>query len=50
MSTYTVRAKPWKHGWELHIDGIGVTQSKNLASAEQMARDLLLRSARTPVR
>ena len=41
MSTYTVRAKPWKHGWELHIDGIGVTQSKNLASAEQMARDYI---------
>lgn len=41
MSTYTVRAKPWKHGWELHIDGIGVTQSKNLDSAEQMVRDYI---------
>lgn len=39
MSTYTVRAKRWKHGWELHIDGIGVTQSRNLAGAEQMVRD-----------
>jgi predicted XRE-type DNA-binding protein len=41
VSTYTVRAKRWKHGWELHIDGIGVTQSRNLASAEQMVRDYI---------
>lgn len=41
MSTYTVRAKRWKHGWELHIDGIGVTQSRNLAGAEQMVRDYI---------
>jgi len=39
MSTYTVRAKRWKHGWELHIDGVGVTQSRNLDGAEQMVRD-----------
>jgi hypothetical protein len=30
MSTYIVRAKRWKHGWELRIDGVGVTQSRNL--------------------
>jgi DNA-directed RNA polymerase specialized sigma24 family protein len=41
MSTYSVRAKPWKHGWELHIDGVGVTQSRNLAGAEQMVRDYI---------
>jgi predicted XRE-type DNA-binding protein len=41
MSTYTVRAKHWKNGWELHIDGIGVTQSRNLAGAEQMVRDYI---------
>lgn len=41
MSTYTVRAKRWKHGWELHIDGIGVTQSRNLGGAEQVARDYI---------
>jgi predicted XRE-type DNA-binding protein len=41
MSTYTVRAKRWKHGWELHIDGIGVTQSRNLGGAEQMVRDYI---------
>ena len=37
MSTYTVRAKRWKHGWELHIDGVGVTQSRNLADAAREA-------------
>ena len=39
MSTYTVHAKRWKHGWELHIDGVGVTQSRNLDGAEQMVRE-----------
>lgn len=41
MSTYRVRAKRWKHGWELHIDGVGVTQSRNLDGAEQMVRDYI---------
>lgn len=41
MNTYSVRAKRWKHGWELHIDGIGVTQSRNLDGAEQMVRDYI---------
>jgi hypothetical protein len=41
MSTYNVRAKRWKHGWELHIDGVGVTQSRNLDGAEQMVRDYI---------
>jgi DNA-directed RNA polymerase specialized sigma subunit len=41
VTTYTVRAKRWKHGWELHIDGIGVTQSRNLSGAEQMVRDYI---------
>ncbi len=41
MSTYTVRVKRWKHGWELHIEGIGVTQARNLDGAEQMVRDYI---------
>ena len=41
MSTYTVRAKRWAHGWELHIDGVGVTQSRSLGDAERMARDYI---------
>jgi hypothetical protein len=39
--TYTVAARRWKHGWELHIDGIGVTQSKTLATAASMVRDYI---------
>jgi len=38
---YNVTAKRWKHGWELHVEGIGVTQSKTLATAEQMVRDYI---------
>jgi hypothetical protein len=33
------RVYRWKHGWELHIDDVGVTQSRTLAGAEQMVRD-----------
>jgi hypothetical protein len=38
---YTVRAHRWARGWELHIDGIGVTQCKALRQAEAMARDYI---------
>lgn len=41
MKTYTVRAKRWARGWELHIDGIGVTQARNLGEAEGMVRDYI---------
>lgn len=34
-------AKRWKHGWELHIEGLGVTQSKTLATADAMVRDYI---------
>ena len=39
MTTYDVTARHWKHGWELNIDGVGVTQSRNLAEAQTMVRD-----------
>jgi len=43
--SYTVRAKRWRHGWELHISrgntAVGVTQSRTIASAEQVVRDYL---------
>lgn len=39
--TYTVTAKRWKHGWELHIDDVGVTQSRTLLDAEEMVRDYI---------
>lgn len=38
---YTVRAVPWAHGWELHIEGIGVTQSDSLKDADRQVRDYL---------
>jgi DNA-directed RNA polymerase subunit F len=41
MKTYKVRAKRWARGWELHIDGVGVTQSHSLRDAEGMARDYI---------
>ncbi len=41
MTTYRVRAKRWARGWELHIDGVGVTQSHGLADAEDMARSYI---------
>ena len=33
MSTYDVRAVPWAEGWELHVDGAGVTQVRTLDKA-----------------
>jgi hypothetical protein len=39
MTRYDVTARHWKHGWELHIDGVGVTQSRNLADAQTVVRD-----------
>lgn len=41
MSAYNVTAKRWTHGWELHVDGVGVTQTRTLASAEKIARDYI---------
>lgn len=39
--TYKVDAKRWEHGWELHVDGVGVTQSKSLHSARRVAREYI---------
>ena len=39
--TYTATAVPWTGGWELHVDGVGVTQVRVLAKAEQQVRDLI---------
>lgn len=41
VSYYKVTATRWEHGWELDIDGVGVTQSYSLADAERMVRDYL---------
>lgn len=41
MTTWTVHAKRWKRGWELCIDGVGVTQSRSLRDAPAMAADYI---------
>lgn len=46
--TYDVLAKRWRRGWELHISGIGVTQSRSLADAEAMARDYIALDLEVP--
>lgn len=38
---YMVRARRWLQGWELHIEDVGVTQARTLASGEQQVRDYL---------
>jgi hypothetical protein len=40
-ATYQVLARRWARGWELHIDGVGVTQSQSLSGAEEMVRDYI---------
>jgi DNA-directed RNA polymerase specialized sigma24 family protein len=40
-TAYQVTAKRWRKGWELHVPGVGVTQSDTLATAEGMVRDYL---------
>lgn len=37
--TYTVKARRWDGGWELHIEDLGVTQVADLADAEEMVLD-----------
>jgi predicted XRE-type DNA-binding protein len=39
--TYRAEAVRWDKGWEVHIEGVGVTQSHTLAGTEQAARDYI---------
>lgn len=41
MTTYHVTAKRWELGWELHVSGVGITQSSSLGTAEKMAREYI---------
>ena len=41
MTTYRVRVRKWRRGWELYVAGMGVTQVKRLADAEQQTRDYI---------
>lgn len=43
MNSYTVQAKRWARGWELHIydvdlHAVGVTQSRTIREADRMVR------------
>lgn len=48
MKTYSVHAKHWDGGWELHIDDLGVTQSESLSDAELTARDYIALDLEVP--
>lgn len=41
ITEFVARAVRWAHGWELHVDGVGVTQVRTLGKAEQQVRDLV---------
>jgi hypothetical protein len=38
---FTVTPKRWEHGWELHVAGVGCTQSETLFDAEETAREYI---------
>jgi hypothetical protein len=44
ITTYKVIARRWLRGWELHIEGVGVTQVTRLNQAEGMVRDYVSRA------
>jgi hypothetical protein len=39
--SYTVTAKRWARGWELHINGVGVTQTSTVSTAEAVSREYI---------
>jgi DNA-directed RNA polymerase specialized sigma24 family protein len=41
MTTYNTTAKRWELGWELYVDGVGVTQCRTLATAEATVREFV---------
>jgi hypothetical protein len=49
---YSVHARRWDRGWELHIVGPnhyeGTTQARGLRSAESMARDFIALDLEVP--
>jgi len=47
-TTYRVAAKRWAKGWELNIEGVGVTQARRPAEFREMARDLIVRRTGVP--
>lgn len=45
-SGYQVRLVPWRGGYELHVDGMGVTQCAKRSDVESTVRDFLERLER----
>ena len=41
MGPYLVRVVPWSKGFELHVEGVGVTQCVDRADATRVTRDFL---------
>ncbi|WP_091727615.1 hypothetical protein [Nocardioides scoriae] len=41
MSKYVATALRWESGWELHVEGEGVTQVRTLDNAVAQVRDYL---------
>ena len=41
MTIYRVTATHWNRGWELHIEGVGVTQCRCLDEAESTVREYI---------
>ncbi len=41
QSKYRTTARPWADGWELHVEGTGVTQVRDLRDARRQARDFI---------
>lgn len=41
MTTYRAIARRWEQGWELHVEGIGITQVKRLDAADRQVRDFI---------
>jgi hypothetical protein len=39
--TYIAKAKRWEHGWEIHVEGVGVTQVRLLEHAKSQVCDLV---------
>lgn len=39
--THVARARRWDHGWEIYVDGVGVTQVRILEHAKRQACDLI---------
>lgn len=41
QTSYRATVRCWDEGWELHVEGIGVTQVKDLRDARPQARDFI---------